>query len=63
MALRWSTDRSYTLGNVGGLTEYQGSTCGDCGALVLNRGLHDRFHENLGGAGHEAQRPRVAFRR
>lgn len=62
MVQRWSEGRSCQLGVGAQIGELQGWTCGDCGALVLNRGLHDRFHDNLG-AGQDTYRPRVAFRR
>jgi len=60
MVLRWNERRSYQIGDsaVPGL---KGWACGDCGAVVLDRALHDRFHINLGSS-HEAVL-QVAFRR
>jgi len=60
MVLRWNERRSYQFGDsaVPGL---KGWACGDCGAVVLDRAVHDRFHSNLGP--NQGVGLRVAFRR
>ena len=60
MVLRWNERRSYQLGDTA-VTGLKGWACGDCGAVVLDRAVHDRFHINLGPS--QETGLQVAFRR
>jgi hypothetical protein len=46
---RWEDDRSYyVLRYESGVSSVQAWDCGDCGAIVVDKALHDSFHKKLG---------------